>query len=171
MAQTYTTIHYPSPGHTTYTDIVQSAVNVGIMDEYNTARDPYGNEADSLVLIGVFHDGVVLGDTVLAVPDTTRRDTLIVPPKPVPSTCELQQNYPNPFNSATKIPYGVPLAQAIRLTVFNTLGQEIAVLWDGVQTEGYHDAIFEGKGLSSGVYFYRLQSGGLVLTRKLLLLR
>jgi hypothetical protein len=57
------------------------------------------------------------------------------------------------------------------LTVFNTLGQQVAVLQNGEQEAGYHDVRFDGTNLSSGVYFYRIQSGDFVETRKLILLR
>ena len=56
------------------------------------------------------------------------------------------------------------------LTVFNTLGQQVAPLQNGEQEAGYHQVKFDGSGLSSGVYFYRIQAGDFVQTRKLLLI-
>jgi hypothetical protein len=56
------------------------------------------------------------------------------------------------------------------LTVFNTLGQQVALLQNGEQEAGYHQVKFDGSGLSSGVYFYRIQPGDFVQTRKLLLI-
>jgi hypothetical protein len=81
------------------------------------------------------------------------------------------QNYPNPFNPSTTIRYALPHKSAVQLTVFNTLGQQVAVLQNGEQEAGYHDVRFDGTNLSSGVYFYRIQSGDFVETRKLILLR
>jgi hypothetical protein len=59
----------------------------------------------------------------------------------------------------------------VTLTVFNTLGQQVAVLQNGEQEAGYHSVRFDGSRLASGVYFYRLQAGTYVETRKLVLLR
>lgn len=57
------------------------------------------------------------------------------------------------------------------MTVFNTLGQQVATLVQGDQEAGYHEVRFDASGLSSGVYFYRLQAGDFVSTKKLLLLK
>jgi hypothetical protein len=89
----------------------------------------------------------------------------------LPSSFLLDQNYPNPFNPSTTIRYALPHTSAVQLTVYNTLGQEVAVLQNGEQEAGYHEVRFEGSGLSSGVYFYRIQAGGFVQTRRLLLLK
>jgi photosystem II stability/assembly factor-like uncharacterized protein len=103
-----------------------------------------------------------------------------------PETIVLDQNYPNPFNPSTTIRYGLPSRSHVTLTVFNTLGQQVAVLHNGEQEAGYQEVRFDGAGLSSGVYFYRLQvhprdfvlgsdlksgTGEFVETRKLLLIR
>ena len=91
----------------------------------------------------------------------------------------LVQNYPNPFNPSTTIKYGLPHSAQITLSVYNTLGQRVALLVDDKQAAGYHEVTFDGAGLTSGVYFYRLQAGnpstssGRVYTetKKLLLLK
>jgi hypothetical protein len=59
----------------------------------------------------------------------------------------------------------------VQLSVFNTLGQQVTVLQNGEQEAGYHEVKFEGGGLSSGVYFYRLRAGEFLETRRFLLLR
>ena len=83
----------------------------------------------------------------------------------------LAQNYPNPFNPTTTIRYGLPSRAKVTLTVFNTLGQQVSVLQNGEQNAGYHELRFDGVNLPSGVYFYRLQAGTFVETKRLLLLR
>jgi M6 family metalloprotease-like protein len=83
----------------------------------------------------------------------------------------LAQNCPNPFNPSTTIRYGLPHKSTVHLTLFNTLGQQVAVLAQGEQEAGYHDVRFDGSGFASGVYIYRLQAGDFVQTLKLLLIR
>jgi hypothetical protein len=88
-----------------------------------------------------------------------------------PPVFTLLQGFPNPFNPSATIRYGLPARIHVTLRVFNTLGQEVAVLIDQIQEAGYHDARFDGNGLASGVYIYRLQAGGFVQSRRLVLLR
>jgi hypothetical protein len=91
--------------------------------------------------------------------------------KPVPAGFELQQNYPNPFNASTVIKYGLPNTAHVRLGVYDILGHRVAMLADERQDAGYHEATFDAIGLTSGLYFYWLQAGDVVLTKKLLLLK
>lgn len=103
-----------------------------------------------------------------------------------PAAYSLDQNYPNPFNPTTTIQFAVPRASRVTLSVTNTLGQHVATLIDGEVEAGAHAVQFDGSGLSSGVYFYRLdarpaepesaegtgeEEGVFVGTKELLLLR
>jgi hypothetical protein len=88
-----------------------------------------------------------------------------------PVEFRLEQNYPNPFNPSTSIRYGIPHQSVVTLVVFNPLGQRVATLVNEIQEAGYHDVSFDGSYLSSGVYFYKLQAGSFVQTKKLLMLR
>ena len=83
----------------------------------------------------------------------------------------LSQNFPNPFNPSTTIRYRLPERSNVSLAVFNSLGQLVARLVQGEEEAGVHEARFDGSGLSSGLYFYRLQSGSFTQTMKLLLLK
>jgi flagellar hook assembly protein FlgD len=83
----------------------------------------------------------------------------------------LLQNYPNPFNPTTTIGYNIPNRAHVTLTVFNILGEEVSLIQNEEQEAGHHEVAFDGSGLSSGVYLYKIQCGDLVATRRLLLLR
>jgi hypothetical protein len=91
----------------------------------------------------------------------------------LPREVTLAQNYPNPFNPSTVVEYGLPSQSRVRLEVFNTLGQRVALLADEAQAAGYHLARFNAEGLASGVYFYRLSVNGSdhVLVRRMLVVR
>ncbi len=89
----------------------------------------------------------------------------------IPQTFTLHQNYPNPFNPSTTIRYGLPNTSQVSVVVYNTLGQHVAQLVNEQQQAGYHDVVFRGDGLASGVYFYRIQAGDFVASKKLLLLK
>jgi len=89
----------------------------------------------------------------------------------LPEAFSLGQNYPNPFNPLTTIPFTLTESAPVRLEVYNTIGQRVAVLRNEVLPAGWHEVRFDATGLSSGVYVYRLESAGQVQTRKLLLIR
>ncbi len=86
-----------------------------------------------------------------------------------PANFSLSQNYPNPFNPTTVISYQLSVDSKVTLRIFDLLGQVVATLVDGAVRAGEHMAVFEGGNLSSGVYFYRLQAGEYVETRKMIL--
>ena len=83
----------------------------------------------------------------------------------------LLENYPNPFNPSTTIRYGLPKRSYVTLTVFNTLGQLVAILQRGEQEAGNYEVEFDGNGLSGGVYFYAITAGNLTQMRKAALVR
>lgn len=90
----------------------------------------------------------------------------------VPTEFSLSQNYPNPFNPSTTIRYGLPEKSRVSLTIYNTLGQVVAVLKEGEEEAGYHEVKFDATRLSSGVYICRLSAGrNFVRTVKILLIR
>jgi hypothetical protein len=83
----------------------------------------------------------------------------------------LDQNFPNPFNPTTTIPYGINHPGHVSLKVYNMIGQEVATVLDASQPAGHYSVTFDAGTLSSGVYFYRLQTSGLTETRRMVVLR
>jgi len=88
-----------------------------------------------------------------------------------PLIYSLRQNYPNPFNPATEIEFTIPVAQKVKLNIYNILGERIINVVDGDLLAGKHAYRFDGRNLASGVYFYRLEAGSFVQSRKMILLR
>jgi hypothetical protein len=84
---------------------------------------------------------------------------------------ELKQNYPNPFNPTTNINFSIPKAGMVKLKVFDITGKEVATLVSQHMNAGTYNADFNGAKLSSGAYFYRLETEGFVETRKMLLVK
>ena len=89
----------------------------------------------------------------------------------VPDAYSLEQNYPNPFNPVSSISFVLPVAGQVTLTVFNMLGQEVAVLVNEVQGPGYKTVSFDASNLPSGVYTYRITAGTFTDAKKMLLIR
>jgi hypothetical protein len=88
-----------------------------------------------------------------------------------PSEYSLAQNYPNPFNPATEISYSIKQREQVKLIVFDILGREIATLVDDFQNPGTHNITFNAQGLTSGVYYYHLQTATGTLTKKMVLMK
>ena len=89
----------------------------------------------------------------------------------LPARVLLEQNYPNPFNPSTTISYALPAQSFVTLKVFNVLGQQVATLVDGIESPGSKSVRFEGSGLPSGAYFYRLQAGSYSTTKMLMVVK
>ena len=88
-----------------------------------------------------------------------------------PSNFSLGNNYPNPFNPETVIEYTLPIRSEVNINIYNLRGQEIARLVNERQEVGYHKVKWNASNFASGIYFYRLQAGDFVLTRKMVLLK
>ncbi len=88
-----------------------------------------------------------------------------------PKQFSLSQNYPNPFNPSATIKYAINVSGLTTLKVYDILGKEVATLVNGVQNAGEYAVLFNASQLSSGVYFYTLQSGNTVVTKKMSLLK
>ena len=107
------------------------------------------------------------------------RFTVIISSDPVsaetpadkPGELALDQNYPNPFNPSTVISYEVPEQQHVRLAVYDVTGRKISLLVDQVRSPGTYEVTWDTGQLASGVYMYRLEAGGEILTRQMTLLK
>jgi hypothetical protein len=115
------------------------------------------------------HDDNNIGFVPLRVQDATsiEKESIFQSPKDY----VLQQNYPNPFNPSTTISYQLPVRDHVSLKVFDLLGREVRTLVNEVQEPGYKSLQFNATGLTSGIYFYRLQAGSFSASKKFLLLR
>jgi hypothetical protein len=83
----------------------------------------------------------------------------------------LEQNFPNPFNPTTEIGYRIPVTGFVTLEVYDLLGREVATLVNAQMEAGIYTVMFDGAGLASGTYLYRLEVNGFVLTRRLMLVK
>jgi hypothetical protein len=88
-----------------------------------------------------------------------------------PKTFLLEQNYPNPFNPSTTIRYQLPVASEVKLEVYDVLGKKIATVVNERQSAGSYQVVWNASGLSSGTYFYRLQAGTFVETKKMIMVK
>jgi hypothetical protein len=147
------------------------------------ATDPAGNRTTATAHVVVPHDHsgrpVVAGPPLYTV--STACDTVTVSPagpqdvknagKNSPVEIALLQNYPNPFNPATSIHFELTSPQFVELKIYDLVGREISTLVSGQLTAGTHVAVWNAERYASGVYYYRLQTGSTVQTRKLLLMK
>jgi hypothetical protein len=112
------------------------------------------------------------------IPAAKINQTDVVKDVDMPESFALEQNYPNPFNPLTIIKYTVagardqgPGVSEVKLTVYDLLGKEVAVLVNERRVPGSYEVSFDGRGLASGVYYYRLTAGSFVQSRTMLLLK
>ena len=90
---------------------------------------------------------------------------------PAPSDYALHQNFPNPYNPATTITYSLPIKSQVDLVVYNTLGESVTQLVNEEKEAGKYSVEFNAAGLPSGIYFYRIQAGSFIETKKMILLK
>ncbi|HSL88771.1 MAG TPA: T9SS type A sorting domain-containing protein [Ignavibacteriaceae bacterium] len=88
-----------------------------------------------------------------------------------PKEFALYQNYPNPFNPVTTIKFALPFRTNSTINVYNTLGEKISEIFKGEMESGYHEVQFNATGLSSGIYFYKIESENFNSTKKMILMK
>ena len=116
-------------------------------------------------------DGLVARDSVFFFLSRVFSITSIAEEVRVPEQFSLRQNYPNPFNPSTTIKFELPQVSHVTLSVYDILGREVSVLVNEKRDAGVHEVKFDGSNLASGVYFYRIQAGSFVQSKKFVLLR
>lgn len=108
---------------------------------------------------------------IRAIVTTATGVSSVEPEQGIAQEYELLQNYPNPFNPATTIGFSIPAKSRVSLRIFNLLGQEVALLANDDLAAGKYQIRWSPEGLASGTYFYRLQAGSYVESKKLLYLK
>ena len=98
-------------------------------------------------------------------------DAVIDQSAEIPKSYALNQNYPNPFNPNTIISYSIPKPKFVSIKIYDVLGREIETLVNEERPGGTYKIQFNGSDLSSGIYYYRMQAGSFVETKKLILLK
>ena len=89
----------------------------------------------------------------------------------LPTEFNLSQNYPNPFNPSTTINFSVPKSEFVTLKLYDVLGNEIMTLDSGEKSVGNYEVTFNASSLPSGIYFYKLQAGNSIETKKMVLMK
>ncbi len=116
-----------------------------------------------MILRGCVINGIVYGDTSTIVGIEEEIE--------IPQKFLLSQNYPNPFNPVTNISFYLPLGSEVLLEVYNVLGEKVKTLVNEYRSAGRYTEIFNGAGLPSGIYIYRLTSGNFTASKKLILMK
>jgi hypothetical protein len=119
--------------------------------------------------VNIAADGISLWTSVVHFSSSVTG--ISAPPEAMPLDYRLYHNYPNPFNPSTTIRYQLPWRSHVTLTIFNVLGQKVALLADEIMEAGSHTVVFDASALPSGFYFYRLTAGDYVQTRKMVLMQ
>jgi hypothetical protein len=91
--------------------------------------------------------------------------------KVIPGDLKLNPNYPNPFNPSTTISFSLPNTDLVKIKVYNLLGEEIAVLTNGVLNAGIHKVTFNASGLASGIYIVTLETNSSIISQKIALMK
>ena len=89
----------------------------------------------------------------------------------IPTEFVLSQNYPNPFNPTTEISFSLPNASNVKLEIFNVMVQSVATLVNQRLETGNHSVSWDGSDYASGAYFYRIEAGIFIETKKMILLK
>jgi len=120
--------------------------------------------------------GFACGRVGLMLKTTSGGVTDVADENNLPFDFSLAQNYPNPFNPSTKIKFSIPFVEtrdrvSVQLKVYDVLGNEVATLVNEEKSAGSYEVEFDGTGLTSGIYFYRIEAGSFIETKKMILIK
>lgn len=148
---------------------VQAAGNTGYNTSYLLNSLPNGTYYWQVQAI----DNSYLGSTFSEEMEFTVSNSLVSNEQlfDSPNSFELDQNYPNPFNPSTNISFSVPSNGFVKLKVFDITGREVATLINESKTSGEYSVRFDARNLASGIYIYRIQFSGNVITKKMTLIK
>lgn len=121
--------------------------------------------AGTITVNGTFSGGGTFCNSPVGVEDEKEENFAL------PKKYDLAQNYPNPFNPSTKISWQSPISGHQTLKVYDVLGNEVVTLVDEFRNAGIYEIEFNATGLKSSVYFYKLQAGGFLSTKKMILIK
>jgi len=158
----YATLKYDSVGDEKWVERYSNGGAAGSSDEVSSL---YVDSLSNVYVTGMSaldYATVKYVQTVTSVDNSTQN---------IPSRFILEQNFPNPFNPTTLINWQSPVSSHQTLTVYDVLGNEVATLVDEYKAAGSYNVEFDASGLSSGIYFYKLQAGSYVETKKMILMK
>ncbi|HGY56737.1 MAG TPA: T9SS type A sorting domain-containing protein [Caldithrix abyssi] len=161
------------PGHNSVTTSPDDSEMFVVYHTHTDPNAPSGDRQPNIDRMYFSGDTLkIIGPTRSPQPMPSSDGTsLIDAKKKIVNKFRLWQNYPNPFNPVTVIRYEIPLADYVRLILYDTTGRKLRTLVSRKQKAGLHSVIFNGSDLSAGIYLYRLQSGRYSEARKLILLK
>ena len=156
---------------------ISDTANPNLLDEFDTSSsfDSEGNANGGYGVYPFLPSGNILftdnrtGLYIFSVSSVTSVDTKLT--ASLIGDYELYANYPNPFNPETTIEFSLSKDNYISLVIYNVLGEKVKILLNGRHSAGYHKVKWNAEYLASGVYFYRLQAGDFVMTKKMVLLK
>ena len=143
----------------------------GVVNDYN---EPFGISIDyysNIFITGIkYLNGIQNTDTILTI-KYSQLTSIVHANQDINNTFELLQNYPNPFNPITVISYQLAVSNIVLIKVYDVLGNKIKTLVNKKQNSGSYKIEFDGSNLPSGIYFYKIESGNFVSTKKMMLIK
>ncbi|MHC4479222.1 MAG: T9SS type A sorting domain-containing protein [Planctomycetota bacterium] len=152
-----------------YSDVQGGWEGEGNIDCDPLFCDPENSDfhlAENSCCVGAGENGVDIGALGVGCETTDINENQVMP-----YIFSLSQNYPNPFNASTSISFSLPQPGDVRLVVYDLLGREVETLLDDYRPAGVHNIAFDASALASGIYFYRVQVGDMIETKRMLLLK
>jgi hypothetical protein len=172
----YTLIHpaaWPAEGDDAMVKITNGPDTVSVYIDKSTDMDGSPAPIGFFTLIGIV-DQTIESDPAIRprwLRDFIKTVGVSQEPAALPDHYLLKQNYPNPFNPTTTIAISMPISEPVRLSILDVLGKEVALVFSGKLSAGVHQFTFTGNGLSSGLYFYQLETPSFRDFKKMVLIK